>query len=84
MPLLPFYYHPCFYSATALRTTSSAILLDLSLPFSKLFVHSLWPSLIEFKSSFSPSHTKSFLLVIKLYQIPLASQIFFLLPLPDS
>ncbi|KAL3439986.1 hypothetical protein BJX65DRAFT_291303 [Aspergillus insuetus] len=34
----------CSRSATALPTTSSAILLDLSLSSSKLFVHSSWPS----------------------------------------
>lgn len=43
-------------SATTLPATSIVVLLVPLLVLSKLFVHSSWPSQIEFMSCFSPSH----------------------------
>jgi hypothetical protein len=40
-----------------------------SLSFSKLFVQSLWLSLIEFKSSFSPSHGQRYRYGGKIYEV---------------
>lgn len=45
----------CPRSAIALPTTSTVFLSVPLLLFSKLLVHSSWPSQIEFKSYFSPS-----------------------------
>jgi hypothetical protein len=47
--LLQFYHHPVYYFSTILLNLSLS-----SLSFSKLFIYSLWPSLIRFKSNFSP------------------------------